>query len=310
MQTHTIMRTHESNILDFFYHQLQSWELARNNYQNLEKVEEKTFFFNNFPIKLQYNPTRIRSTAAKVDAASIAKRKCFLCRENRPAEQIIFDNLHDYDILVNPYPIFNLHFTISHKTHIHQDNISISAMMDFAVKHNNLVVFYNASKSGASAPDHLHFQAGNKDFLPICEYIDYQQWDFDIDKNDFKIRVSDTTPMPFYHLQFKHDCPEIDYHIDSLTNDKQFRNFLIWAKDNIFNLLLFPRVKHRPDCFYATDDSQITVSPGAVDMAGVLILPHKEDFDKITKPDILRIYNEVADNVDIMHGKILTMNNK
>lgn len=298
------MTVQESDIFSFFDNQLLSWELARNNFVNLEKVEEKTFFFQKFPVKLQYNPTRIRSTAAKVDDKSIAERKCFLCKENRPAEQLIFDDVPDYDVLVNPYPIFNKHFTISYKTHIHQDRISIDVMCYFATRHTDLVVFYNASKSGASAPDHLHFQAGNKDYLPICEYIETGNWKFDVESDNLKIRVSDTTPMPFYHIQCSHISCDIEKLIDYLSEDKQFRNLLVWGKENILNILLFPRVKHRPECYYAEDESQIMVSPGAVDMAGVLILPRKEDFDKITESEILSIYSEVSQNADSMHKKI------
>lgn len=301
------MKKEHSDIHAFFVDQLSHWSLAKKNFNNLRFVVEKTICIGEFPIKLQFNPERIRSTAANVDSNSISQRKCFLCQNNRPQEQMILDEIVDYDVLVNPYPIFKHHFTICHSEHIHQDCINFREMVRFAEMHKDLVVFYNASKSGASAPDHLHFQAGDKDALPICEYIDKGEWTFNIDKHDLKIRVDDSLPMPFFHIRCSCKLSNINRIIDSLTFEKSYRNVMMWSTDSMIEILIFPRSKHRPDCYFAKDEKQIMVSPGAVDMAGCLILPRKEDFDKMDKQIIESIYNEVSVNSVEMKEKMLQL---
>ena len=156
--------------------QLTNWEQARNNYNALANVEVKEVEINGFPVKIQFNPGRIQSSAAKVDAKSIQERKCFLCAANSPAVQEGIDYsgvAGEYEILINPFPIFPKHLTIPDKKHVNQtigdNNLKgrFEDMLDLSKILDEYVLFYNGPKCGASAPDHIHFQAGNKGFLPL-----------------------------------------------------------------------------------------------------------------------------------------------
>jgi ATP adenylyltransferase/5',5'''-P-1,P-4-tetraphosphate phosphorylase II len=152
--------------------QLKDWELARTNYEALKNVKTREFRFDGFTIRVQFNPARIRSSAAKVDAKSIQERKCFLCPDNLPKEQegIPFDNA--YQALVNPFPIFPEHFTIPTYEHTCQRILNrYEDMLGLAESLDRYTIFYNGPECGASAPDHAHFQAGIKGFLPIEEEI-------------------------------------------------------------------------------------------------------------------------------------------
>ena len=148
--------------------QLVSWETARNNYAALSGVQVKELNVNGILYKVQFNPARIVSSGAKVDAKSIKERKCFLCPANLPAEQKGIPFEGHYNILVNPFPIFPRHLTIPETAHVNQ-RISprFGDMLDLAQQLTDYTIFYNGPKCGASAPDHAHFQAGNKGFMPI-----------------------------------------------------------------------------------------------------------------------------------------------
>lgn len=179
-------------------------------------------------------------------------------------------------------------------------------MAEFAIEHPELVAFYNGSKSGASAPDHLHFQAGNKEFLPLCDYIDYSTARIDVDFFPLVVRTYHELPMKFLHITLQCDDDEalqarLDT-IDALCADKAMRNiFMLVKKEGFLEVLLFPRISHRPSCYFLTGENQMLVSPGAVDMAGVIILPREEDFDKITKEDVVKIYSEVGFDDNQLH---------
>ena len=161
------------NIKQLFHEQVSNWELARVNFAGLTTVKSKSFSFGDFDVKVQFNPARIVSSGAKTDAKSIAARPCFLCAANRPQEQTAID-FGDYEILVNPFPIFPEHFTIPRKEHVAQQILPYFAdMLQIAVAMDDYLVFYNGPECGASAPDHMHFQAGTKDFLPLVN--DYKR---------------------------------------------------------------------------------------------------------------------------------------
>ena len=150
-------------------HQKGTWEMLRNGYDTLRTVRTRVFDFDGFQIKVQFNPGRLTSTVAKVDAASIKERKCFLCTENLPPAQRGIPCDGDYLVLCNPFPIFPEHFTISSVRHTPQlIRDSFAALLyltrDLGARYT---VLYNGPKCGASAPDHLHFQAGNRSYLPI-----------------------------------------------------------------------------------------------------------------------------------------------
>ncbi len=153
---------------NLFISQLREWELARVNYGLLDRVKSRTFDFGKFKILVQFNPERMRSSAAKVDARSIEERPCFLCSKNRPPEQKGLSAGNNLSILLNPFPIFSRHLTIVSEEHTDQRILNnFSSMLDLARSLKEFVIFYNGPECGASAPDHFHFQAGNRGFLPI-----------------------------------------------------------------------------------------------------------------------------------------------
>ena len=158
----------EKEIDNFVERQLLDWDVASMNYNDLKSVKTKVFHFDGYDVVVQFNPNRIVSSAAKVDVKSIESRPCFLCSHNRPIQQWGLPFKADYVILVNPFPIFPKHLTIPKESHTDQlIGGHMTDMLDLATFLPNFVVFYNGPKCGASAPDHFHFQAGSKGFLPI-----------------------------------------------------------------------------------------------------------------------------------------------
>lgn len=301
-------------LLDFFERQMDSWPEAAERYDALAHIKERVLNTgkstnlielsaedHELPVRLQFNPARAVSTAAKVDKAAIAARPCFLCKDNRPASQIIYTGFEGYDTLVNPFPIFPKHFTIACKEHRHQDTADFREMARIAKELPGMTVFYNGSQAGASAPDHLHFQAGNKDFLPVCSLLEKAPGSLMYATSQFKAYYPDTLPISAVHFISEEVDSEMLIWINTLlpTDDETLlpnagmRNLLMWVDDNAaLHTLFMPRAKHRPECYYAEDG--FMVSPGAVDMAGVIILPRHADFEKISMNDIRHIYDEVS----------------
>ena len=153
---------------EFTKSQLASWPLARNNYERLRNVIYRTIDFDEFQIRIQYNPDRIQSAVAKIDEQSIKARACFLCKENIPPEQASFDYNPTLDIRVNPYPIFDRHYTVPAKQHIPQlIKGHFQDMLAIAQTYPEYTIFYNGPRSGASAPDHFHFQLAARHIMPL-----------------------------------------------------------------------------------------------------------------------------------------------
>jgi ATP adenylyltransferase/5',5'''-P-1,P-4-tetraphosphate phosphorylase II len=264
-----------------FIKQLSNWELARKNYQALEQVKTKNLVIDDLEYKVQFNPARIISSAAKVDAQSIRERKCFLCAENRPSEQIGIPFNERYTILVNPYPIFPRHLTIPSIEHTPQLIASrFGDMLDLAQQLDDYIVFYNGPKSGASAPDHFHFQAGNKGFLPIEK--NYKMYNAIIIESNNKeevlkrfIQVYNTLPL-------------------ASEDEEPKMNILVWYDTAKWIVCIFPRKKHRPSCFGFEGDDHFLISPASVDLGGVFITPLEKDFMKMTAKDISEILLEIC----------------
>jgi len=296
------MSTLSKDIKTLFHSQLQEWPLAKANFEALQGVESKEFDFGGFTVRVQFNPARIQSSAAKVDAKSIQERKCFLCPNNLPAEQKGISYKNEYQILVNPYPIFPEHFTIP--TYQHVDQLILKRygdMLDLAKDMDRYTIFYNGPKCGASAPDHAHFQAGIKGFMPIEKEIN------NIDKepvissnslnvfalrnyfrNSFLIESDDKVEA----VRFFHKLYSL---LELKDDDKEpMMNILTWYNNNKWYSIVFPREKHRPGCFYAEGDDNILISPASVDLGGVFITPLEKDFRKITGRDIEAILKEIS----------------
>ncbi|MGE5680832.1 MAG: DUF4922 domain-containing protein [Bacillota bacterium] len=283
------------------------WELLRKGYESLDSVETRTFDFDGFQIKIQFNPGRIVSSSAKVDDKSIKERKCFLCPKNLPPEQRGISAEGDYVILCNPFPIFTEHFTIPNIEHTAQDiKSSFGKFLAFARDLGKFyTVFYNGPKCGASAPDHLHFQAGSKYFMPLdSEYdsIKTRLGNIIVDKADLKVYAVDGYPGKFFSFESKNNSAleeAFDRFYDllkekSLSEEEPMMNLIGSYENDTWRVMVFPRAKHRPSYYFAEGDENILLSPASVDMGGVLITPLEKDFKKITKENILDIFNQVS----------------
>lgn len=285
----------------FFTDQLGVWPEAKARYDALDNVCTRTVMVDGYPVLLQHNPARAVSTAAKVDSESIRQRKCFLCPDARPSQQTSLSLVDGYDVLVNPFPIFPEHFTIVSHKHEPQSGVDLNVAAELAMRLPGYAVFFNGAKSGASAPDHLHLQAGNEDFLPLTRYSELNPGQVIAADGPTTVYAMDELPMSALHIV----TPVLsDYALrwldmllpdnaDGLP-DRDMRNIVFrrGADDNL-HILFFPRLAHRPSCYY-DKERMLMVSPGAVDMCGVLILPRKDDFDSIERSDIRGIYDEVS----------------
>ncbi|NDV81020.1 DUF4922 domain-containing protein [Bacteroides sp. 51] len=263
----------------------EAWELAVNNYKALAQVKTKTFEVGGCTYKVQFNPARITSSAAKVDPKSIQERKCFLCLDNLPPVQkgILFKE--HYSILVNPFPIFPRHLTIPDVKHVDQRILPrIGDMLDLAEALDDYIIFYNGPKCGASAPDHAHFQAGSKGFLPIEE-----EWENGKGSLYGALTIeSENKEEAIALFNAIYDSMEL-----KPGDDEPMMNVLAWYKDTKWIACVFPRKQHRPACYSAEGDKNMLISPASVDMGGVFITPLEKDFDKITAEDIATILSEV-----------------
>jgi len=307
-----ISKTHKTAkqvLAEFTESQIQAWPLAAANFKGLKKVEEKSFQFDGFQIRAQFNPERMRSSVAEVDKQSIAARKCFLCSENRPSEQDAIAFGDDFLILVNPFPIFKNHFTISCNRHIDQRFIpNVKMLLELAKATKGFTVFYNGPECGASAPDHLHFQAGKSSLMPITDEFERIKpsgrilfsakktgvWAFD---HYLRKMISvETTSMndglKMVDLYYKHFAAMQPEKIEPMMN------VLCSFSNGKWTIHLFPRKAHRPSHFYEEGEKQLLISPGSVDFGGVFILPRREDFDKISNENIVDILAQVCLNQD------------
>ncbi len=287
--------------------QCNDWKFCRNNYEQLKNVRVKDFRFGSYKIKAQFNPGRIISTSAKVDPKSINERKCFLCEENLPPEQkgIIYNK--SYSILVNPYPIFPIHFTLTNLVHQPQRIIdTFPDLLKFSKDlGKNFTVIYNGPRCGASAPDHLHFQAGIKYFLPIDDEADLIANEFGnvlSDESELVVMRVDDGLRKYIHIE----SPEEDLIKEFFKNFyKAYSELINETQEPLMNIvsfyneefgwriIIFLRAKHRSHHYFEEGEKKILVSPAAIDLGGVCILPREEDFNKVNEELIKEIFDEV-----------------
>lgn len=291
-----------------FNSQLNSWELMKRNYTALKSSQTKSFWFDGFKFNVQFNPERIKSTSASVDKDSIASRDCFLCSENLPKEQkgtIIEKN---FFLLCNPYPIFNQHFTIAaleHKPQKISEHFSEFLELSMLLSPKYSLV-YNGPCCGASAPDHLHFQAGTKNIMPIENDIQQLKNDFGmlIQESEFitisiiddglrKIVFIESPDQSLIENSF-YTIFKVYKNISESEHEPMMNLLCNYDKEFGWNLIIFPRSKHRPDCFYKNDVDKLLVSPAAVDLGGLVITPRQEDFIRINNEILTKIMNQVS----------------
>ena len=287
--------------------QKETWELLRVNYEALGSVVKKQFEFDNGEVIVQHNPFRIKSTAADVSSKAIEKRACFLCEENLPEEQKALRYYKEYNILCNPYPIFTEHYTIVKTKHIAQSINNYLNDLLFLSRDlgNKLVVFYNGPECGASAPDHLHFQAGNKKTLPLYNELfvsDILKETVIAENKNAKVSSAQSISRSFLKISSSSSIEVLNTFSVILSNllkvmpteNEPMLNLLCFYEKKEWHLVIILRRKHRPRVYFSEGKEKILVSPAAVDLSGVIILPREEDFNKINKNTIEEIYREVC----------------
>jgi len=296
---------HSSQLDRFFDRQLTQWNETRERYRELSHVETRELNVGTSTFEVQFNPARIRSTGATITKEAVAARPCFLCRKNRPEEQLTKIQDVDYELLVNPYPILPMHFTIPTRRHQPQQIRGMyGEMIQLLVHYPELMVFYNGPLCGASAPDHAHLQAGTSGILPLQK--EWQRLSRNLTEvarrgDDATLCVVEDYPCPALVIRARNRRSSERmfatlYHaLPTMANQTEpMMNIVAWHMDDEFISVVFPRKKHRPDCYFKTGDNQLLVSPGALDMSGYLITPRREDFERITPEAAEEILKECA----------------
>lgn len=298
----------------FFNRQLERWDIVRQRYAGLQNVKTRDIG----ELRLQYNPARIVSTGASIDKQTLAERPCFLCKENRPAEQISKPLLwkneeQEMEMLVNPYPILPEHFTIPLLRHEPQAIYNhFHTIHQLLHQHPKLMVFYNGPYCGASAPDHLHLQAGTSGMVPLQTMMPRMMRTLQpitTTSDGDSISLLKDYVVPAFLIRSRHGETErrlfrrlyraiaqavpVPY-ADASSDAEPMMNIVAWRLGEEQVTVVFPRRKHRPDCYFIQGDQRITVSPGALDMAGLIITPRQEDFNKLTADSARDILREVS----------------
>ena len=285
--------------------QLAEWPLAKKNFNELELVLSKEIQLNTVPFRIQCNPNRIQSTAANISRTALQERPCFLCTKNRPMEQKGIA-LHGYTLLINPFPVFPMHFTLAAE-HVPQTiHHRFGDMLDIANELDDCVVFYNGPKCGASAPDHMHFQAGSKGFLPLITYLEnnpttslapilmeetYQLAELKgLHRSGWLLKGSDEGVLVSI---FEGLLAEFEKVVAS-TDVEPMLNVLVWRTELGWSSLILPRKAHRPSCYFASEPDKLLISPASVEMGGLIIAARLEDYELISANDIEQIFKEVS----------------
>lgn len=299
----------DSTISRFFNRQLEKWDDARHRFRDLKHVETKKL---SEEVRLQFNLARIVSTGAKIDKKTLGERPCFLCDKNRPKEQMSQQIDERFHLLVNPFPILPVHFTIPARKHQPQAIYkNYGEMHRFLSLHSELMVFYNGPKCGASAPDHLHFQAGTSGILPLqanWQRLSRNLTDIISLNDEEKIAVVRDFIVPaFVIISKSEESDETLFHrlYKSMPmrgdETEPMMNIIAWRKGDEYISVVIPREKHRPEAYFAEGDAQVMVSPGALDMSGLIITPREEDFHKLTEESATTILQECGISTEKMN---------
>jgi len=297
--------------------QKREWAMLRDGAAALDDVQTRTIPLNGFNFRLQFNPKRLASSAAKVDPKTIAQRKCFLCPANLPAEQRSVRFGDDYLILCNPFPIFPQHFTIPHKAHLPQRIAdAFGAMLDLArAMHARYTIFYNGPRCGASAPDHLHFQAGDRGFMTIESEYERLKGQPIVTTGNVAV-YAPRSARPFVSIEssdrdaalsaFRALYRNLGNIAPSPSPDEPMMNIIMnfdasaggngngnGNAGGTWRVIVLPRIKHRPSFYSATGEARILLSPGTVDLGGVCILPVEHDFRRLGEHHLQQMLEEV-----------------
>lgn len=290
----------------FIDSQLAEWPLAAKNFAALEGVKVKTLTVDGMPVKVQFNPARIVSSGAKVDAKTVAERPCFLCAANRPSEQRGLDWRERYTVLVNPFPIFPRHLTVPDTSHVDQRIAGRMAdMLILAAELPGYTVFYNGPRCGASAPDHMHFQAGNSDFLTLADIVAAAEPRTVRESDGARLSVADTLPLKFFVIDattaesgaamFERLLAAMPVHEG---DDEPMMNILAYATADGTRAVVVPRKRHRPSFYGDGSGDTMMLSPASVDMGGVFITPLEKDFERLDADLVKKIFDELCLNTN------------
>ena len=313
------MKGNKHNIRAFFTHQLDTWDEIRQRYEALKHVGLKQLGHR----QLQYNPARMVSTGAQIDRQTIAQRACFLCEKNRPEEQLTIDLGDDFELMVNPFPVLPMHFTIVRKTHVSQTILEnyteIHRLLELFPE---LFVFYNGPMSGASAPDHMHFQAGIGQELPlmtVLRKLEKEQQVLIKQGNGSSLSMFNTVSFNAFVIKSKAQETEMALFkqlyaaMPVREGEKEPRmNIVAWRDGSEDVIVVLPRDNHRPACYFEEGDRRMVISPGALDMAGLIITPREEDFNRMSEDKLTSILKEVSikeKDMENIKEKLTTVNN-
>ena len=316
----------EEELDAFFQKELEEWHEAAERYKALEEgVQTKELAIGEMMLAAQWNPARIVSTGASIDKKSISERPCFLCDNNRPKEQHKLMTEKHYQILVNPYPILPQHFTIPMRRHTPQSIYSsFGTLRRMAWDLPKHIVFYNGPLCGASCPDHMHLQAGSRGIVPLeRDWTMYEKglrklYPLTGEQMASMEEAGNVGSRPGLYLLEGYACPvfvirSLPAESDSLLCQRVYKalpimgdeteprlNIVCWRQEGATSrpdeivTLIFPRSKHRPDCYYAEGREQLLISPGALDMCGLFITPREQDFETLTAEKAADILREVT----------------
>jgi len=291
-----------SQLRAFIRQQHATWPALATAQKELSGAMKRTLRLSDSCVELQHNPGRTRSTTAKVSSDELAKRPCFLCPANLYPEQLALPFSANWLILNNPFPIFRDHLTICSAHHINQLlEPALLVMVNLVAElEGSFSAFYNGARCGASAPDHLHFQACPAKMLPLERQLrallekperGEAPWSFHtLDNRGIGLCKAVSAPELLEHLQSMYA------HLNRSVGPGQEEdlNLIVFGSPGMLAAAHLPRRAHRPACFFASGDDQIIISPGAVDVGGLAILPRKQDFERMTSKKMLSIYQEVC----------------
>ncbi len=272
-----------------FKRQLEAWPQLAQGVEGLARARTRSVRADGSEIFLRHIPHRIRSTTAAVDRESIARRRCFLCAENLPAEEEGLPFGSDFTLYCNPFPIVDRHLTIAHRAHSPQRIASrFETMLDLAAALPGYFIIYNGPECGASAPDHMHFQAGSRTLFPIEKDA--------AGRRGPAMPSCARTTLLFRGRDRSREIDRVETAIDLIAratgrNGEPPVNIASFCDKDEWTTFLFPRGKHRPEAFHT---GELTVSPAAIDLCGIFVVPRESDFQKITGEAIAAIFREVS----------------
>lgn len=291
-----------SEVNSLFEQQIKSWNTVASRYQYLNEVKSKELTFPHCSALITYNPSRSISATAKVDPQSIRQRACFLCAKNRPPEQVPL-SWNNYHIQVNPFPIFKQHFTIVEQEHCPQllSPERIHDMLVLARALPDYTIFYNGPSCGASAPDHFHFQAGNRHYMPIEQETDSYaellgmspEVSIKYHPNELReVLILESNSIASLTQTVSNICGLIGQVVPQLP--EPMVNLLALYKNSHWRVYIFPRRAHRPAQFFEEGENKVLFSPGTVDCGGVIILPAEKDFEQMNHSLLQDMFKQVT----------------